>query len=54
MNAGKRSLVRRDVATDDRPVLVFTPGKGGKCRIDVVMASCSDEPCRYGLQLNSK
>lgn len=51
---GSGSLVRRDVATDDRPVLVFTPSKSGKYRIDVVMATCSDEPCRYGLQLNSK
>lgn len=48
------SLVRRDVATDDRPVLVFTPAKSGKYKIEVVMAACTDQPCRYGLQLNSK
>ncbi len=42
------------VAADDRPVLIFTAAKAGKYRIQVVMASCSDEPCRYGLQLNSK
>lgn len=48
------SLVRRDVATDDRPVLVFTPSKSGKYKIEVVMAACTDQPCRYGLQLNSK
>jgi len=47
-------LVRRDVAADDRPVLVFTPRKSGKYKIKVVMAICADEPCRYGLQLNAK
>ena len=47
-------LVRRDVETDDRPVLIFTPKKSGKYRIEVVMAACTDAPCRYGLQLNSK
>ncbi len=51
---GDGDLVRRDVATDDRPVLIFTPRNSGKYRIEVVMATCSDEPCRYGLQLNSK
>jgi hypothetical protein len=51
---GSGDLVRRDVATDDRPVLIFTAAKAGKYRIQVVMATCSDEPCRYGLQLNSK
>lgn len=47
-------LVRRDVAADDRPVVVFSASKSGKYKIKVVMAVCSDEPCRYGLQLNAK
>lgn len=47
-------LVRRDVETDDRPVLIFSSRKSGKFRIKVVMATCSSEPCRYGLQLNAK
>ncbi len=47
-------LVRRDVEADDRPVLVFTPAKSGKYKLKVVMAVCSNEPCRYGLQLNAK
>ena len=47
-------LVRRDVAADDRPVVVFSAAKSGKYKIKVVMAVCSDEPCRYGLQLNAK
>ena len=51
---GDGDLVRRDVEADDRPVLIFTPRKSGKYRIKVVMAVCSDEPCRYGLQLNAK
>lgn len=51
---GAGDLVRRDVATDDRPVLIFTPKKSGKYRIEVVMAACTDAPCRYGLQLKSK
>lgn len=51
---GDGDLVRRDVDADDRPVLIFTPRKSGKYRIKVVMAVCSDEPCRYGLQLNAK
>ena len=51
---GSGDLVRGDVATDGRPVLIFTAAKAGKYRIQVVMASRSDEPGRYGLQLSSK
>lgn len=47
-------LVRRDVAADDNPVVVFTAAMAGKHRVKVVMADCRTEPCRYGLQLNAK
>lgn len=50
----KGTMVRRDIATDDNPVVMFTATKSTKYRIDVVMAVCSTQPCRYGLQLNAK
>lgn len=48
------NVVRRDIATDDNPVVTFTAPRSGKYRIEVVMAICATEPCRYGLQLNAK
>jgi hypothetical protein len=47
-------LVKRDILADDKPVVMFTAARSAKYRIEVVMAVCSTEPCRYGLQLNAK
>jgi len=48
------NLIMQDVAADDRPVLIFTANSSGKYRVDVVMASCSANPCRYGVQLMAR
>lgn len=48
------TLIMQDVATDDRPVLLFTARSSGKYRVDVVMAACSANPCRYGVQLMAR
>ncbi len=47
-------VVKRDILADDKPVVMFTAGRSAKYRIEVVMAVCATEPCRYGLQLNAK
>lgn len=47
-------MVKRDILADDKPVVMFTAARSAKYRIEVVMAVCSTEPCRYGLQLNTK
>jgi hypothetical protein len=47
-------LVKRDILADDKPVVMFTAARSAKYRIEVVMAVCSTEPCRYGIQLNAK
>jgi hypothetical protein len=48
------SLVMQDVAVDDTPVLTFTAHSSGKYRIETVMATCSRNPCFYGLELMAK
>ena len=40
-----------DVESDDTPVVTFTAPSSGRYRIDVIMASCSRNPCFYGIQL---
>lgn len=52
-DAGGR-VVKRDILADDKPVVQFSAARSGTYRIEVVMAVCSTEPCRYGLQLNRK
>jgi hypothetical protein len=47
-------LVKRDILADDKPVVMFTAARSAKYRVEVVMAVCRTEPCRYGLQLNAK
>jgi hypothetical protein len=41
--------VASDVATDDTPVISITPRRGGQYTLQVVMADCRAEPCRYGI-----
>jgi len=48
------TLVLQDVSGDATPVLTFTANTTGRYRADVIMASCSHDPCYYGLQLLAK
>jgi hypothetical protein len=41
--------VASDVATDDTPVISITPRRSGQYTLQVVMADCRAEPCRYGI-----
>ncbi|MEW5926356.1 MAG: hypothetical protein AB1941_02600 [Gemmatimonadota bacterium] len=47
---GTRKL-SSDLAADDVPILIFTPQVTGVFTIRVIMASCSADPCRYGVGL---
>jgi hypothetical protein len=38
-----------DVETDDFPVVRVKPARSGTYRVRASMASCSAEPCRYGV-----
>ena len=46
---GANGLIDSDVAMDDFPIVRVTTTQSGTFRIEVVMASCSVDPCRYGL-----
>jgi hypothetical protein len=48
------TLLMQDVETDDTPVLTFTAHSAGRYRVEVVMSSCSRNPCFYGVQLMAK
>lgn len=48
------NVIMQDIAVDDRPVLLFTARNSGKYRVEVIMASCSASPCRYGVQLMAR
>jgi hypothetical protein len=41
--------VDTDVELDDVPIVSVTPSRSGTYRVKVVMATCSAEPCRYGV-----
>ena len=41
--------VDTDVADDDFPVVTVSPGRTAAYRVQVSMASCSAEPCRFGV-----
>lgn len=41
--------VKRDIATDDKPIITYRPTQSGQYRLQVRMASCSQSPCRFGL-----
>ncbi len=45
----KGRLVVQDHNPDDSPTLTATPTSTGRYRIRVMMPSCSDSPCRYGV-----
>jgi len=46
--------VSQDVEMDDFPIVTVTPTRTGQYRVKVVMASCSAEPCRYGVGVFGK
>lgn len=45
------NLLMQDVLVDDQPAVLFTANGSGKYRVDVVMATCNANPCRYGIKL---
>jgi hypothetical protein len=43
------NLIDQDTLTDDRPIVKVTPRRSARFRMEVTMASCSDEPCFYAV-----
>jgi hypothetical protein len=43
-----------DVEMDDVPLVSVTPRRSGTYRVKVVMATCTAEPCRYGVAVFGK
>lgn len=43
------NLIDQDALTDDRPIVKVTPRRSARFRMEVSMASCSDEPCFYAV-----
>jgi hypothetical protein len=43
------NVVSRDFRRDDVPVVTVTPRTDGVYRVRVIMARCSQEPCRYAV-----
>jgi hypothetical protein len=43
-----------DVEMDDVPIVSVTPRRSGTYRVKVVMATCTAEPCRYGVAVFGK
>ena len=46
--------VTSDVRTDDWPIVSISPSYSGTYRLRVVMASCSKDPCYYGIGVYTK
>jgi hypothetical protein len=46
--------VSQDVEMDDFPIVSVTPTRTGTYRVKVTMATCSAEPCRYGVGVFGK
>ena len=46
--------VASDVRTDDWPIVTVTPSYSGTYQVRVVMASCSRNPCYYGIGVFTK
>ncbi|MFC1499463.1 caspase family protein [Candidatus Zixiibacteriota bacterium] len=47
----KGKMVTNDVATDDYPLLMFTPDETGTYQVEVNMVACTVSPCYYGIGL---
>lgn len=41
--------VRADTASDAIPLIVFTPARSGRYRLQNIMADCTDSPCEYAV-----
>jgi hypothetical protein len=50
--SGRR--VDEDETDDDVPVVAVSPSRGGRYTVRATMASCGDDPCRYGLGVVKK
>ena len=48
------AVVSSDVQMDDYPIVSVEPGRTGTYRLKVVMATCTAEPCRYGVGVFGK
>jgi hypothetical protein len=51
---GNGNVVDSDLLDDDVPVVSVTVRRSGAFRLRVSMATCSDEPCRYGIGVFGK
>ncbi len=43
--------IGEDLATDDKPVVVFNASYTGQYRVKVLMPTCNTNPCYYGVQI---
>lgn len=41
--------IDEDILMDDTPIVTVTPARNGRFRVQVAMADCSAEPCRFGV-----
>jgi hypothetical protein len=46
--------VASDVRNDDWPIVTITPSFTGTYRLRIAMASCSNDPCYYGIGVYTK
>lgn len=51
---GAGNQISQDIEMDDVPIVTVTPRRSGTFRVKVVMATCSAEPCRYGIGVFGK
>lgn len=51
---GQGNEVNGDREMDDHPMVGLTTAQAGTWRVQVIMASCSADPCRYGLAVFAK
>ena len=43
--------IGEDMQTDDKPVVIFSASYSGQYRVKVLMATCSTNPCYYGVMV---
>ncbi len=48
------NLIVSDIQRDDTPVVKFTPRWNARFTVRVIMANCSNAPCRYGIGFFNK
>jgi tetratricopeptide (TPR) repeat protein len=47
---GNHKLIAEDTDSDDTPSIAVTAGSSGRFYLRVIMATCSLDPCRFGIQ----